>query len=52
MHTSYSRYFLLICEELIREDWKKLLGNLPIEDIPLPQNHIPEDDWGLDSENE
>jgi hypothetical protein len=28
------------CEELIREDWKKLVGNLPIEDIPLPQNHI------------
>jgi hypothetical protein len=23
------------CEELIREDWKKLMGNLPIEDIPL-----------------
>jgi hypothetical protein len=33
------------CEELIREDWKKLMGNLPIEDIPLPQNHL-EDDWG------
>ncbi|CAH1367710.1 unnamed protein product [Tenebrio molitor] len=28
------------CEELIREDWKRLMGNLPIEDIPLPQNHI------------
>jgi hypothetical protein len=28
------------CEELIREDWKKLMGNLPIDDIPLPQNHI------------
>jgi hypothetical protein len=28
------------CEELIREDLKKLMGNLPIEDIPLPQNHI------------
>ncbi|KAH0812741.1 hypothetical protein GEV33_010050 [Tenebrio molitor] len=35
MHTSYSR-----------EDWKKLMENLPIEDIPLPQNHS-EDDWGL-----
>jgi hypothetical protein len=23
------------CEELIREDWKKLMGNLPIEDILL-----------------
>jgi hypothetical protein len=21
------------CEELIREDWKKLMGNLPVEDI-------------------
>jgi hypothetical protein len=28
------------CEELIRKDWKKLKGNLPIEDIPFPQNHI------------
>jgi hypothetical protein len=28
------------CEELIREEWKKLMGNLSIEDIPLPQNHI------------
>jgi hypothetical protein len=28
------------CEEQIREDWKKLMGNLPIEGIPLPQNHI------------
>jgi hypothetical protein len=28
------------CEELIKEDCKKLMGNLPIEDIPLPQNHI------------
>jgi hypothetical protein len=28
------------CEELIREDWKKLMENLPIEDIPLLQNHI------------
>jgi hypothetical protein len=28
------------CEELVREDWKKLMGNLPNEDIPLPQNHI------------
>jgi hypothetical protein len=28
------------CEELIREDWKKLMVNLPIEDIPFPQNHI------------
>jgi hypothetical protein len=28
------------CEELIREDRKKLMGNLPLEDIPLPQNHI------------
>jgi hypothetical protein len=28
------------CEELIREDWKKLMGNLPIEGILLPQNHI------------
>jgi hypothetical protein len=28
------------CEELIREDWKKLMENLPIKDIPLPQNHI------------
>jgi hypothetical protein len=28
------------CEELIRAEWKKLMGNLPIEDIPLPQNHI------------
>jgi hypothetical protein len=23
------------CEELIGEDWKKLMGNLPIEDILL-----------------
>ena len=22
------------CEELIREDWKKLMGNLPTENIP------------------
>jgi hypothetical protein len=22
------------CNDLIREDWKKLMGNLPIEDIP------------------
>jgi hypothetical protein len=28
------------CEELIRDDWKKLMRNLPSEDIPLPQNHI------------
>jgi hypothetical protein len=28
------------CEDLIREDWKKLMGNLPIGDISLPQNHI------------
>jgi hypothetical protein len=27
-------------EELLREDWKKLMGNLPIEDIPVSQNHI------------
>jgi hypothetical protein len=45
-HTSYSRYVFSFniwvgnCEELIREDWKKLMGNLPIEEIPLPQNHI------------
>jgi hypothetical protein len=24
----------------MREDWKKLMGNLTIEDIPVPQKHI------------
>jgi hypothetical protein len=43
---------------VIREDWKKLMGNLPIEDIPpiiiqlSPELLYSEDDWGLDSENE
>jgi hypothetical protein len=42
------------CEELIREDWKKLMGNLPIEDIRHSSfaESYSEDDWGLDSENE
>jgi hypothetical protein len=45
------------CEELIREDWKKLMGNLPIDDIPpiiiqLSAESYSEDDWGLDCENE
>jgi hypothetical protein len=41
------------CEELIREDWKKLMGNLPIEDIPPDSaESYSEDVWGLDSENE
>ena len=39
------------CEELIREDWKKLMGNLPIDDIPpiiiqLSAESDSEDDWG------
>jgi hypothetical protein len=43
--------------EVITEDWKKLMGNLPIEDIPpviiqLSGELYSEDDWGLDSENE
>jgi hypothetical protein len=39
------------CEELIREDWKKLMGNLPIEDIPPDSaESYSEDVWGLDSE--
>jgi hypothetical protein len=42
---------------VIREDWKKLMENLPIEDIPpiiiqLSAELYSEDDWGLDSENE
>jgi hypothetical protein len=41
--------------EVITEDWKKLMGNLPIEDIPpviiqLSGELYSEDDWGLDSE--
>jgi hypothetical protein len=28
------------CEKLIREDWKKLMRNLPIEDIPLLKMNI------------
>jgi hypothetical protein len=32
--------FVRHCEELIREDRKKLMGNLPIEDIPFPQKTI------------
>jgi hypothetical protein len=40
------------CEELIREDWKKLMGNLPIVDIPPDSaESYSEDVWGLDSEN-
>jgi hypothetical protein len=45
------------CKEVISEDWKKLMGNLPIEDIPpiiiqLSAKLCSEDDWGLNSENE
>jgi hypothetical protein len=51
-HIIFEVFSFLICEFVTARNWKKLMGNLPIEDIPLPQNHIPEDDWGLDSENE
>jgi hypothetical protein len=42
---------------VIRENWKKFMGNLPVEDIPpiiiqLSAELCSEDDWGLDSENE
>ncbi|KAJ3645914.1 hypothetical protein Zmor_023533 [Zophobas morio] len=41
------------CEELIREDWKKLMGNLPIDDIlpiiiQLSAESDSEDDWGCE----
>jgi hypothetical protein len=41
------------CEELIREDWKKLMGNLLTEEgHSSSAESYSEDDWGLDSENE
>jgi hypothetical protein len=42
------------CEELIREDWKKLMGNLPVEDIPaiIVQFSAESDSENFESDSE
>jgi hypothetical protein len=40
------------CEELIREDWKKLMGNYQLRTFSSSAESYSENDWGLHSENE